>query len=83
MANKQLGPAAIGVIIVIVVALVGMIGFHYLNRPPGDPIAEAVSKERSSANSSPVTSGPMGGAAPPRAGASDYAHAPGATAGGH
>ncbi len=77
MKNKQLSPAAVALIVVIVVALVGVIGFQYLNRPPHDPIADAVMKAQSGPNAPAPLTGPMDGGGPHKAGATDYARPPG------
>jgi len=79
MSNKQLNPAAVAAILVIVIALVGVIGFQYLSRPPRDRMADAVIKERGGATAPAPPGGPMGGAPPPRAGSSDYASPTGST----
>jgi hypothetical protein len=84
MNTKQLSPAAIAIVIVIVVSLVGLIGFQFMNRPAADPIAEAVMKERGSAppqTTPPQT--PMGGRPAPTAGSRDYASPAAAPQGAH
>ena len=83
MDKKQLNPATIAIVIVVVVSLIGLIGFQFMNRAPADPIAEAVMKERGGANAQNPTNSPMGGAAAPKSGSSDYAAPPNAAPGAH
>jgi hypothetical protein len=66
-------PAATVAIIVVVVILVLAGGFWYMNKPPRDPIAEAVKRERGAAGTAANGPAPMGGVAP-KPGATDYAN---------
>lgn len=70
-----LSPAATVALIVAVVVLVVAGGFWYLNKPPKDPIAEAVHSERGASGGDANARAPMGGVAP-KPGATDYAPAP-------
>lgn len=78
--SKPISPAIAGAILAVVLLLIVIAGYQYLNRPPSDPIAEAVAKQRANSGTPAHTNGPMIGA-PPKAGGADYAPPPGSPLG--
>ncbi len=67
-------PAAAGIILAVILILIGLAGYRYMNRPQSDPIADAVAKQRSQGQAVSKIGAPLIGS-PPKAGASDYAPA--------